>query len=276
MTTGNTSLLKLALPVEGELDGAWGNVVNNSITSLLDTAVAGATTLTTDTDVILSDTALAANQSRQAIILWTATGSATRYITAPARSKSYIVINATGGSQSIVIRGSGPTTGVTVVAGRKALVAWNGSDFVEVAGGKIDLTSDVTGVLPIANGGTNLSSYTTGDIVYASNTNVLSKLPIGSPGQVLSIAAGVPSWTAQVQGLPSQTGNAGKYLTTDGSTASWSATGAAANGSIYINNQVVSSNYTIAAGTNGFSVGPITVNSGVTVTVSSGQRWVVI
>lgn len=48
----------------------------------------------------------------------------------------------------------------------------------------------------------------------------------------------------------------------------------ASNG-IILNNTTVATSYTIAAGTNGQSVGPITVNSGVTVTISSGQRWLV-
>lgn len=52
--------------------------------------------------------------------------------------------------------------------------------------------------------------------------------------------------------------------------------GAVANGSIYQNYTVISSNYTLNSGTNGFSVGPITVQSGVTVTVPSGQRWLVL
>ena len=69
MTTGNTSLLGLALPVTGELTGTWGDTVNNSITSLLDTAVAGTTTISTDADITLSTTVLAANEARQAVIL---------------------------------------------------------------------------------------------------------------------------------------------------------------------------------------------------------------
>ena len=133
MTTGNTSLLKLALPVEGELDGTWGDVVNDSITSLVDSAVAGTTTLSADIDATLTDTALAANQARQAVILWTASGSTLRTITAPARSKTYVVINATGGSQSIKLVGAGPTTGITVIPGEKCVAAWNGSDFVKVS-----------------------------------------------------------------------------------------------------------------------------------------------
>ena len=49
----------------------------------------------------------------------------------------------------------------------------------------------------------------------------------------------------------------------------------ASNG-ININSTTVSASYTIASGNNGFSVGPITVASGQAVTVSSGQRWLVL
>lgn len=49
----------------------------------------------------------------------------------------------------------------------------------------------------------------------------------------------------------------------------------ASNG-LFVNNATVSANYTVATGNNAFSVGPVTVASGVSVTVSSGQRWVVI
>ncbi len=255
--TSFTPLLGLALPTTGDLSGTWGTVVNDAITGLLDSAVAGTTTLSADTDVTLSTTNGAANQSRNAVIRWTASGTVTRNITAPAQSKAYIIINATGGTQSIVIRGAGPTTGVTVPAGRKALVAWNGSDFVEISGGLINLATDVVGVLPVANGGTGLST-------------------VGTNGQVLQVVAGAPAWST-FNGLPSQTGNAGKWLTTDGAAASWQPLiTPGGGGAIAINYDVVSTSYTVAAGTNGFSVGPITINNGVTVTVASGQRWVVI
>lgn len=165
MTTGNTSLLKLALPVTGELSGTWGDTVNDAITSLLDTAVAGTTTLSTDADVTLSDTALVANQSRQAILLWTASnGASTRNITAPARSKAYIVINA--GTGSIVLRGAGPTTGVTIIAGERCVAAWNGSDFVKVSSTTI---SNLTGVLAPANGGTGVANGANNTITFTGN-----------------------------------------------------------------------------------------------------------
>ena len=49
----------------------------------------------------------------------------------------------------------------------------------------------------------------------------------------------------------------------------------ASNG-IVVNSDQVTSDYTISTGTNGFSVGPLTVASGVSITVASGQRHVII
>jgi hypothetical protein len=175
--TNFSPLLGLALPTTGDLSGTWGTVVNDAITGLLDSAIAGTTTLSSDTDVTLSTTNGAANQARNAIILWTATGTVTRNITAPAQSKAYFVINATGGTQSIVIRGAGPTTGVTIPAGARALVAWNGSDFVKVVSNPVVLTSDVSGVLPAANGGTSLSSPGMAGNVLTSNGTTWTSSP---------------------------------------------------------------------------------------------------
>jgi hypothetical protein len=49
-----------------------------------------------------------------------------------------------------------------------------------------------------------------------------------------------------------------------------------ANQSILINQNTITGNATIYAGTNGFSVGPVTTANGVNVTVTAGQSWVVI
>lgn len=50
------------------------------------------------------------------------------------------------------------------------------------------------------HGGTGLSTYTTGDILYASATNTLSKLAIGSTNNVLTVSGGVPAWVAPATG----------------------------------------------------------------------------
>lgn len=61
----------------------------------------------------------------------------------------------------------------------------------------LDLNNS-TGTLAITKGGTGLSTYTTGDILYSSANNTLSKLPIGSNNQILSISSGVPAWKSLV------------------------------------------------------------------------------
>lgn len=60
------------------------------------------------------------------------------------------------------------------------------------------------------------------------------------------------------------------------STGEFKASALIAGNGIMLNTDSVSSDYTIDTGTNGFSVGPITVADGITVTVASGQQWVVI
>jgi len=82
-----------------------------------------------------------------------------------------------------------------------------------------------------------------------------------------------------VDALPAQTGNSGKYLTTDGTDPSWATLDTDANTTtkgLYEMANTISVNYTIGTGNNAVSAGPITINSGVTVTVPTGSRWVVI
>lgn len=131
-TVNFTSLLGLALPTSGDLEGTWGDEVNDKITTLLDFAIAGSTALSTDADVTLTATTGAANQARQAILLCTGARTGLQTVTAPAASKTYVVINATTGGHGVKVVGVGPTTGVTIPAGDLALVTWNGSDFAVV------------------------------------------------------------------------------------------------------------------------------------------------
>jgi hypothetical protein len=140
----NTSLIGLTLPVQGTLSGSWGNTVNNAISQIVDAAVAGTQTITVDTDINLavtvgsdSSTGLTANSSQYAVLLCTGARTALRFINTPKQSKTYVVINDTTGGFAVTVRGgpSTPTTGVTVAAGTRAIIAWNGSDFVNVGGG---------------------------------------------------------------------------------------------------------------------------------------------
>lgn len=147
MTTGATTLLGLALPVQGELSGAWGDVINNYMTQYLDSAIAGTNTLSADADVTLTKTtgaSLTGTSSQYAVLLCTGSRAAQRTITAPATSKTYIVINSTTGGLAVKIVGAGPTTGITVANGTIAQVVWNGTDFIATS------IISTTGVVPTA------------------------------------------------------------------------------------------------------------------------------
>ena len=84
----------------------------------------------------------------------------------------------------------------------------------------VSLTTGVTGTLPIGNGGTNLTTYTTGDLPYASASNTLSKLAIGTTGQVLTVSGGVPTWAAAAGGGKIAQVQQGSYASVVSSTSS--------------------------------------------------------
>jgi hypothetical protein len=232
MTTAYTSLLGLALPVTGELSGTWGDTVNNSITSLLDTSVAGTTNVSTDTDVTLTTTTGAANTARQAILLFSGARTALRTVTAPAQSKIYTVINATTGGFSVKLVGVGPTTGVTIVAGESAVCAWNGSDFIKISntGGSASFTNvTVTGTTTLSGltASTALALDASKNVVSVTNTgtgnNVLSASPtltgtIGAASLTLStdltLSGGTANGVAYLNG--SKVVTSGSALTFDG------------------------------------------------------------
>jgi hypothetical protein len=245
--TNFTPLLGLALPTTGDLSGTWGATVNDAITDLLDDAVAGTVTLSSDADVTLSTTNGADNQARNAVILWTASnGATTRNITAPARSKAYVVINS--GTGPIVIRGAGPTTGITVAAGDKALVAWNGSDFVRVgasAGGsstqvQFNSSGNLAGSANLTFDGTTL---TANDIIDSSLTANKPVFTNGSKNLVSTGTLGVDQGGTSLTTLTLNNvilgngtsaplfvapGTSGNVLTSNGTT--WASTTPAASG----------------------------------------------
>lgn len=275
MATGNTTLLGLALPVEGELDGTWGDVVNDSITSLVDSAVAGTTTLSADADVTLTTTVLAANQSRQAIIRWTASnGATTRNITAPAQSKPYIVINA--GTGSIVLRGAGPTTGVTIVSGEKCLAAWSGADFVKVATSTA-LPGDVVGPASATDSALAAFDGTTGKLIKSANltaNNVLLGNGTGAP-QVVAPGTNGNVLTSNGTTWQSTTPAAGFSTSADNTfTGTQTFSGSSSKTAIVLNDaaEVATVSATAATGTIAYD---ITTQSVLYYTSNASANWTV-
>jgi hypothetical protein len=142
MAINYTTLLGLAQPVTGTEANTWGDVVNDEITALLDSAIAGTATISvTAGDVTLTSVDGAADQARMAILVATGTPGVARNIIAPAQSKSYIVVNQS--DSSVILKGSA-TTGVAVRAGQAATCVWNGTDFEIAASGDVDGPASAT------------------------------------------------------------------------------------------------------------------------------------
>ena len=211
----NTSLIGLTLPVTGTQSGQWGDTVNNAISQIIDVAVAGTQTISADADITLTlttgtyaSTGLTANSSQYAVLLWTAAGTVTRTITVPAQSKTYVVINKSS-TQSIIVIGT-TGTGVTVVAGTRAIVAWDGTNFVNVGGGSA--AGSNTQVQFNSSGAFGASSALTWDGTSLSATKFAGALN-GTVGATTP-AAGAFTTLSATTAIPVTSGGTGIATTT--------------------------------------------------------------
>ena len=133
MVTAYSPILKLALPVQGELSGTWGDVVNDNITSMVEQAIAGRAVI--DTWTTDSHTLTTANgttsESRCAMLELTDTGTALTgagTVICPTASKIYIVKNDAG--QNITVK-TVSGTGILVPDGRTTFLFCDGTNVVE-------------------------------------------------------------------------------------------------------------------------------------------------
>ncbi len=101
-------------------------------------------------------------------------------------------ITALSGLSTALTTAQGGTGATTPAAARTSLG-------VAASGANSDITSlsALSTALSAAQGGTGQSTYTTGDVVYASGASAISKLGIGSAGQVLTVNGGAtaPQWS---------------------------------------------------------------------------------
>ena len=197
MTTAYTTLLGLALPVQGELTGTWGTTVNNSITQSLDDAVAGtATASVTSGDWTLTDTGSGApNQARCAILIATGTPGVSRNIIAPARSKGYFVVNQS--DAAVVLKGAS-TDGISIPSNKSALVVWNGSDFVTAVSPSSSGTVTTVSVVS-ANGFTGTVANSTSTPAITLTTSITGLLK--GNGTAISAASSGTDFSAGTSAL---------------------------------------------------------------------------
>lgn len=140
------------------------------------------------------------------------------------------------------------------------------------------VTTALAAKAPLSNPtftGTVTADYLVGD---GSGITGIDSFPsqTGNSGKYLTTDGSSVSW-ATVDALPDQTGNSGKYLTTDGSAASWAVLDTDANTTtkgLYEMANTISTTYAITAGNNAMSAGPITVTG--SVTVPSGSVWTIV
>jgi hypothetical protein len=154
--------------------------------------------------------------------------------------------------------GTGTSVGMNVGSGKVLTIA-----------GTIALTGDQ---IQVSEGGTGATT--------AAAAKVALQVVTGATGSAI-----IPSGTeAQRNGSPAA-GNfrfntdVAKFEGYNGT--GWGSIGSGATGGgsdeVFVQNaQVVTTSYTIPVGRNASSTGPVSVNSDVTVTVSSGSRWVVL
>ncbi len=164
-----------------------------------------------------------------------------------------------------------PTTGtVTSVTGTAPVVSSGGNTpAISMAAA----TTSVNGYLT----STDWNTFNGKQALLVSGTNIktINTNSILGSGD-LTISASAAGSTTQVQYNNSGAFAGDADFTYNATDNELKAGNINATNGLLVNSTTVNSSYTVASGSNAFSVGPITVASGVTVTVSSGQRWIVI
>jgi hypothetical protein len=148
---------------------------------------------------------------------------------------------------------------------------------------------DLTGAITVAKGTTaqEPGSPVTGMLRYNTTTNQFEGYSGATPAWNSVGGASIsndtstssfeyPIFASATSGSATTVYTSNAKLLYKPSTGEFQSSALIAGNGIVVNSATVASSYTIATGNNAMSVGPITIASGQTVTVSTGQRWVVL
>lgn len=309
MPSSYTTNTGIELIATGEQSGTWGVTTNNNL-SILDRVVngVGSISLSGTTHTLTTvDGSLSDGQYKLLVLGGSPSGTNTITISPNDAQKIYFVYNGSG-EDAVFTQGSGGD--ITVANGDSKIIyadgAGSGAQVFDLtnnfAMGSVKITGGtITGItdLEVADGGTGASSasaaranldaqqqFPTLDDIGGLTPSVANAI-VGDGSNYISTSAStdamlMPSGTtAERPGTPSN--GMLRYNSDDGlfegyADGEWGAIAGVgeAGGAIIVNTTTASESYTFPSGTNGFSVGPITISDGVAVTVASGQRWVVI
>jgi len=308
--------LKIELIGTGEQSGTWGTTTNNNFSIALSEAITGTADVafsSADVTLTLTNTNSAQTARNLRLNLTGTSGGARNLILGSGCQieKFYLINN--GLADAVTVKNTSGS-GVAVPAGTAMLVFNNGTDVVNpltyftgtlvsssatITGGTINSTAiggstaaagafttlaasgntTLTGDLAV-NGNTTLGNAS-GDTITlnAATANVPNNLNFSGTGTIR-----LPNGTTAER--PSPTAGMIRYNTTEASfegyaAGAWGSIGGGATGAggdqvFYENELTVTTSYTLTTARNAMSTGPITIDSGVTVTVPTGQRWVIL
>jgi hypothetical protein len=252
--------LKIEIIGTGEQSGTWGATTNTNLGTAFGEAITGSADVNfataADVTVTLTDTNTA-QTARNLRLNITESSTGVGYTgnvilgSGCQIEKLYLINNATTAVKTIK---NTTGTGIAVAAGTSMFVFNNGTNVVEAINAAVTLA--VTGV---ATFGGDSSFNSTGAI----------KVPVGTTGQQPAGANGKIRYNSTTS----------KYEGYSGAT--WGQLGGGATGGggdqVFVQNGVtVTADYTLTTGYNAESVGPISISSGISVTVPSNQRWIIL
>ena len=308
--------LKIELIGTGEQSGTWGTTTNTNFSTAISEAITGTADVAfSSADVTLTLTNTNAAQTARNLRLnltGTSGGARNLILGSGCQIEKFYLINNTLADAVTVKNTSG--TGVAVPAATAMLVFNNAVDVVNpltyftgtlvsssatITGGTINGTA-IGGSTAAAGSFTSLAASgntaLTGDLSVNGNTTLgnasgdtilLNAATATIPNNLTFSGTGtirLPNGTTAER--PSPTAGMIRYNTTEASfegyaAGAWGSIGGGATGAggdqvFYENELTVTASYTLTTSRNAMSTGPITIDSGVTVTVPTGQRWVIL